>query len=153
MNRKTSAIAALVLAAAAGAAAAHNNNQSLYAQADAAAMALTGMVANPSSVTINGRGGLYYSRNVQVTNYGPGFASNLNASLVHQYGNVGWLSTGSDTCTGATLAVGGSCNVQITFDAGCPKAGATVSNLVVTSTSMATLTVQVVGNTAAGICQ
>jgi hypothetical protein len=144
MNKKLSLALALGLAAAATVA---------QAQADAYSVALSGLVATPNPVAFSGRGGLSYFKTVTLTNYGPGFASNLAATLTRISGTTGDIFPLSDTCTGATLAVGGTCAVRLEFDAGCPYAGSVRYNLVVTSTSMPTLSVPVTGSTQAGICQ
>ena len=124
-----------------------------FAQSSNAGLASTGLVATPSPITFTGRGGLYYPKTVTVTNYGPGFASNLAVTMPKNYGTIGDVMITGDTCTGATLAVGGTCQVKLGFDAGCPKAGSVGYTLTITSTSMATLYDTVTANTQTGICQ
>jgi hypothetical protein len=118
----------------------------------ASTVAQAGIVATPNPVSFTGQGGLVYFRTVTVTNQGPGFASNLDANLNYVSGSTGYVSVTSDTCTGATLAVGGTCAVRLMFDAGCPKAGWINHNLVITSSSVPTLSVPVNATTKAGIC-
>ena len=118
----------------------------------AAAAAQAGIVASPNPADFTGQGGRVYLKTVTVTNQGPGFASNLNASLDLLGGSVGEINIGFDTCTGATLAVGGTCTVRLVFDSGCPWAGWINYNLVITSTSQPTLVVPTSGTTKAGIC-
>ncbi len=111
-----------------------------------------GIVASPNPVSFTGQGGRVYFKTVTVTNQGPGFASNLNASLNWLGGSTGEINIGFDTCTGATLAVGGSCTVRLVFDSGCPYAGWINYNLAITSSTLPTLTVPTSGTTKAGIC-
>lgn len=118
----------------------------------ASTVAHAGIVATPNPVSFSGQGGLAYFRTVTVTNQGPGFASNLNADLNWVSGTTGYVNVASDTCTGATLAVGGTCAVRLMFDAGCPKAGYINHQLVITSSSVPTLTIPVNATTKAGIC-
>lgn len=118
----------------------------------ASTVAQAGIVATPNPVSFTGQGGLVYFKTVTVTNQGPGFASNLDANLNWVSGSTGDISPISDTCTGATLAVGGTCALRFMFDAGCPKAGWKNYSLVITSSSVPTLTVPVNSTTKAGIC-
>jgi hypothetical protein len=111
-----------------------------------------GIVASPNPVSFTGQGGRVYFKTVTVTNQGPGFASNLNASLNWVNGSTGDIHVSFDTCTGATLAVGGTCMVRLVFDSGCPQAGWISYNLAITSSTLPTLTVPVTGTTKAGIC-
>ena len=111
-----------------------------------------GIVASPNPVSLTGQGGRVYFKTVTVTNQGPGFASNLNASLNWLNGSTGDIDISFDTCTGATLAVGGTCTVRLVFDSGCPAAGWVSYNLAITSSTLPTLTVPVTGTTKAGIC-
>lgn len=93
-----------------------------------------------------------YLKTITITNQGPGFASNLSASLNLTGGSIGEVNIGFDTCTGATLAVGGTCSVRLVFDSGCPYAGWVNYNLVITSSSLPTLSIPVSATTKAGIC-
>jgi hypothetical protein len=121
--------------------------------AGGAALAATGLVATPNPVQFTGKGGLSYFKSVTLTDFGPGFASNLNVTLVHDSGTTGEVWVYSDTCTGATLAPNGTCTVKLEFDAGCPKAGSTSYTLVVTSSTFPTLNIPVTASTQTGICQ
>ena len=123
------------------------------AHAQSTTYAATGLVASPNPLTMTGRGGLSYFRTITVTNYGPGFARDLNAVLTRISGTTGDFSDYGDTCTGATLAVGGTCTIKVVFDAGCPYAGSVRYNLTITSTTMPTVVDVITGNTQAGICQ
>jgi hypothetical protein len=118
----------------------------------ATTVAHAGIVATPNPVNITGQGGRVYFRTVTVTNQGPGFAANLDASLNWLGGSTGNIDVTFDTCTGATLAVGGTCTIRLMFDSGCPTAGFINYNLVITSSSVPTLTIPTTGTTKAGIC-
>jgi len=111
-----------------------------------------GIVASPNPVNFTGQGGRVYFKTVTVTNQGPGFASNLSANLNWLNGSTGDINVSFDTCTGATLAVGGTCTVRLVFDSGCPKAGWVSYSLDITSSTLPTLSVPVRGTTNAGIC-
>ncbi|MEK8033358.1 hypothetical protein AACH06_21275 [Ideonella sp. DXS29W] len=111
-----------------------------------------GIVGSPNPVSFSGQGGRVYLKTITITNQGPGFASNLSASLNLTGGSVGEVNIGFDTCTGATLAVGGTCSVRLVFDSGCPYAGWVNYNLVITSSSQPTLSIPVSATTKAGIC-
>lgn len=117
-----------------------------------ATAAHAGIVASSNPVSFTGQGGRVYFKTLIVTNQGPGFASNLDASLNWSSGNVGDINVTTDTCTGATLAVGGTCTLRLMFDSGCPYAGWINYNLVITSTSVPTLNIPTSGTTKAGIC-
>lgn len=97
----------------------------LAGAAGVASAQTTGLVATPNPVNISTRGGELAYQYVTIKNYGPGFASNLAVSLSGGRHTSG-LSIGSDTCTGARLAQGGFCSVQLVFDAACyVRAGST----------------------------
>jgi len=105
-----------------------------------------GLSASPSPVSMSARGGELTYKWVTFTNNGPGFASNLAASLsggVHTSG----LSIVADTCTGARLAQGGTCTVRLEFEGACyVNAGTTDTwTLAMTSTEFPALYTQVVG--------
>ena len=83
--------------------------------------ATTGL-SMPTTVTMSAALGSAVSTTVKVTNLGPGFASNLVASLA-QAGSTGdnaSLAISADTCTGATLAVNGSCTIKLSGWSACP---------------------------------
>jgi hypothetical protein len=152
--------AALALAAAslfaAGAMAQADNS---FARANSAAvaatpMSTTGLYATPASLAFSIGGGLTQVKTVTITNGGPGFASNLSVTLA---GNGGqphdYVYANSDTCTGATLAVGGTCTVRVGFDSQCPKAWYSTWNLHIGATGTAAVDVPITATSKGGTCQ
>jgi len=80
----------------------------------------TGLKATPSPLNLSARGGDLTSGYITFTNLGPGFASNLAASIeASNGGHNGSLAIVGDTCTGATIAQGGTCSLHVQFDAKC----------------------------------
>lgn len=80
----------------------------------------TGLTATPSPLNLAARGGDLTSGYITFTNLGPGFASNLAASIgPSNGGHNGNLTIVGDTCTGATIAQGGTCSLHMQFDAKC----------------------------------
>ncbi len=80
----------------------------------------TGLKATPSPLNLAARGGDLTSGYITITNLGPGFASNLAASIgPSNGGHNGALNIVGDTCTGATVAQGGTCTLHMEFDAKC----------------------------------
>ena len=78
----------------------------------------TGLSASPNPLSLSARGGQLASAWVTVTNLGPGFASNLAVSIPTGAHN-GSLTVTGDTCTGATLAQGGTCSVRFEYESKC----------------------------------
>jgi len=78
----------------------------------------TGLSASPNPLSLSARGGQVTSAWVTVTNLGPGFASNLAVSLPTGAHN-GSLTVLADTCTGATVAQGGTCSVRFEYESKC----------------------------------
>ena len=87
----------------------------------------TGLVATPSLQLSQAFGRIAFGT-LKVTNMGPGYATNLHVSqspgpyaadgaalILAQPGH-------GDTCTGATLAVGGTCSVNVQAWTTCPAA-------------------------------
>jgi len=77
-----------------------------------------GLSASPSPVTVSARGGELAWRYITFTNNGPGYASNLAASISGGT-HTSSLSIVYDTCTGARLAQGGTCTVRVQFEGAC----------------------------------
>ncbi|HEY9026158.1 MAG TPA: hypothetical protein VIP05_17805 [Burkholderiaceae bacterium] len=84
----------------------------------AGAFAQTGLTASPNPLNLSARGGQLASAWVTITNHGPGFASNLAVSIPTGAHN-GSLTVIGDTCTGATLAQGGTCSVRFEYESKC----------------------------------
>ena len=106
----------------------------------------TGLSASPSPVSISARGGELAWKYVTFTNNGPGYASNLAASISGG-AHTSSLRIISDTCTGARLAQGGTCTVRLEFEGACyVRAGTTDTwSLGMTSTEFPELYTQVTG--------
>lgn len=80
----------------------------------------TGLKATPSPLNLSARGGDLVTGYITFTNLGPGFASNMAASIgPSNGGHNGNLAIIGDTCTGATIAQGGTCVLHMEFDAKC----------------------------------
>jgi len=118
------------------------------------AMAQSGLQAAPTSLAFSIGGGLSQFKTVTITNAGPGFASNLVVSLS---GNGGPphddMRVVGDTCSGATLAYGGTCTVRLDFDSQCPKSWFSSWNLNVSSTGVAAVNVPITATSRGGECQ
>jgi len=84
----------------------------------ASAFAQTGLTASPNPLNLSARGGQLASAWVTITNHGPGFASNLAVAIPGGAHN-GSLTVIADTCTGATLAQGGTCSVRFEYESKC----------------------------------
>lgn len=93
-----------------------------------------GLSASPSPVAISARGGELAWKYVTYTNNGPGFASNLAASISGG-AHTSSLTIVSDTCTGARLAQGGSCTVRLQFEGACYVRAGTTDTWVLSMTS------------------
>jgi hypothetical protein len=78
----------------------------------------TGLSASPNPLGLSARGGQVTSAWVTVTNLGPGFASNL-AVVLPTGAHNGSLTVLTDTCTGATVAQGGTCSVRFEYESKC----------------------------------
>ena len=78
----------------------------------------TGLSASPNPLGLSARGGQLTSAWVTITNHGPGFASNLAVSIPTGARN-GSLTVIGDTCTGATVAQGGTCSVRFQYESKC----------------------------------
>jgi len=97
------------------------------------------------------------SSTITFTNYGPGFASNIVTSFTYVSGvrsNGARLYKETDTCNGATVAVGGTCKVTIQFDDACPAAQGTALqySLTLNAASGQAVSVPVWGNSTGGVC-
>jgi len=118
------------------------------------AMAQSGLSASPTSLAFSIGGGLSQFKSVTITNGGPGFASNVMVSLT---GNGGPphddMHVVGDTCTGATLAVGGTCTVRLGFDSQCPKSWFSSWNLAVSATGVTGVNVPITATSRGGECQ
>ena len=80
----------------------------------------TGLSAAPSPLGLSATGGSLSSAYITITNHGPGFASNLAVVIPPPFGpGHGGLTSTADTCTGATLAQGGTCTVRLQYEAPC----------------------------------
>ena len=110
---------------------------------------------NPDNMYAHGGQGT--SSTITFTNNGPGFASNVVTTFVYASGtrnNGQRLTKEVDTCNGATVAVGGTCKVTISFDDACPAAKGTALQytLGVTDASGRSVSVPVWGNSQGGFC-
>jgi hypothetical protein len=119
----------------------------------AASAHASGLSANPSPVNLSAMGGELAWRYVTFTNNGPGFASNLDASLSGG-AHTSILKIVGDTCTGARLAQGGTCTVRVEFEAACyVRAGSNdVWQLMMTSTEFPELYTTVNGTVTTDGC-
>jgi hypothetical protein len=117
-------------------------------------MTTGGLSASPATLAFSIGGGLSQFKSVTITNGGPGFASNLAVSLS---GNGGPphddMHIVGDTCTGATLANGGTCTVRLGFDSQCPKSWYSTWNLLVTDTGVPGTNVAITATSRGGECQ
>ena len=125
--------------------------------AAAAASAATGLSPSISPDNMYAHGGSGTSSTIVFTNYGPSFATNITTTFTYVSGlrsNGARLFKEVDTCNGATLAVGGTCKVTISFDDACPAAPGTALqySLGLTATSGQAVSVPVWGNSQGGIC-
>ena len=125
-----------------------------FASSCAAGAMAQSLSASPTSLAFSIGGGLSQFKTVTITNGGPGFASNLAASVSGNGGpphdNV-YLS--GDTCTGATLAVGGTCTVRVGFDSQCPASWFSSWTLAVTETGGPGVSVPISATSRGGVCQ
>lgn len=115
----------------------------------------TGLSAAPSPLNLSAMGGSLSSAYVTITNHGPGFASNLAVTLSPDFGpGHGALTSIADTCTGATLAQGGTCSVRLQYEAPCfIRAGfQDVWSVQVTSSQFPALSERVTGTVSTKSC-
>jgi hypothetical protein len=118
------------------------------------AMAQTGLSASPTSLAFSIGGGLSQFKSVTITNGAPGFASNLVVTLT---GNGGPphddMHVVGDTCTGATLASGGTCTIRLGFDSQCPASWFSSWNVNVSATGVTAVNVPITATSKGGVCQ
>jgi hypothetical protein len=120
----------------------------------AGAMAQTGLTSSPASLAFSIGGGLSQFKTVTITNGGPGFASNV---VVLLSGNGGPphddVYIVGDTCSGATLANGGTCTVRLGFDSQCPLSWFSSWNLNLSATGVTGVHVPITATSRGGVCQ
>ena len=116
----------------------------------------TGLSAAPNPLNIGAPGGSLSTAYVTITNHGPGFASNLAVVMPAPFGpGHGSITSIADTCTGATLAQGGTCTVRVQYEAPCYiRAGYQDTYYVqVTSSQFPVLNEKVVGTNTSNACE
>ena len=106
---------------------------------------------NPVSVTLGG--GRSTSRELTIADNGGGYASSLNVTVTRTAGKLADLSISGDTCTGATLAPGGFCKLNLGMDGSCPKGETAAWTILITSTNAPTLSIPVNLDSTGGACK
>ncbi len=106
---------------------------------------------NPVNVTLGGGRGT--SRELIITDNGGGYASSLNVTVTRTAGKFAYMSIDTDTCTGATVAPGGTCKLDLALDGSCPKGETATWTILITSTNAPTLSIPVNLDSTGGACK